>query len=392
MKKNFQIRVLIVAGGTGGHLFPALYIAKAFEHILKVKIDQNAHNESSSFLMQSSCKIQFIGSGRELEKKIVDAAGYTRHCIDIVGIKRLGVKGIFRFIVKFPKALVQTLHVLKNFKPHIIIGVGGYVTVLPVLIATISGIPTWIHEAEREPGLANKLLGYFVDKISVAYNQTVFRRRSKVMFTGQPLRPEIVKTDFSKVTLNSPPHLLIMGGSQGSDAIDKAAAGIAYFLRKGSWKVLHQCRAENIDFLIKKYREHGIEAEVTPFIDQVEKQLVWADLVISRGGASAVLEIQASMRAAVIVPLPGALEQRLNAEPLTQSSQGIVVEEGEGIQHRLIEAIDKLCLDSFYDLQSEKRTSFDQNLSERRDAAVLIAKACLELVQQKFPVKADTKY
>ena len=147
-------RIIVAASGTGGHLIPALHIVDALKRA------------------EPSCVVEFIGAGRPLEEKLIVEKGYTRHTIASAGIKRRRLTGAVQFLVRFPKGVSQIRSLYRSFRPDVVVGVGGYVSVLPVIVARFMGIPTWIHEAERKPGLANKVLGYFADRMSTAFADT----------------------------------------------------------------------------------------------------------------------------------------------------------------------------------------------------------------------------
>ena len=150
-----QIRFLIAASGSGGHLFPAVFIAEALSSVTE---------HSGKKVVVS---VEFIGSGRPLEAEIIDKRGYMRHVYAAAPVKGKGPLGLLRFFLKLPANMLQVYRLLRSYKPHMVIGVGGYVSVLPVVIASLLRIPTWIHEAELEPGMANRVLTYFTKRVSV---------------------------------------------------------------------------------------------------------------------------------------------------------------------------------------------------------------------------------
>ncbi|NDC39034.1 MAG: UDP-N-acetylglucosamine--N-acetylmuramyl-(pentapeptide) pyrophosphoryl-undecaprenol N-acetylglucosamine transferase, partial [Proteobacteria bacterium] len=199
MSKNAP-RILIAAGGTGGHIFPALHVARATAQL------------------SPGAAVAFIGSGRPLEEKLIDGSGYQRFVLPSVRIMQQGVLGLVKFALTAPFAIFKVRALLKEFKPDVVVGMGGYVTVLPVLVAKLMGIPTWIHEAELHPGLANKVLGLISSKVSVAFSSTRMLTSRELIHTGHPVRPELAGI----ATMPSPDvprRLLIVGGSQGARAI-----------------------------------------------------------------------------------------------------------------------------------------------------------------------------
>ena len=237
---NSEVRVLIAASGTGGHLFPAVEIARAL---------QRRH---------SPLRVEFVGSGRPLEAVIVGGAGFKRHEISTVGIKQRGVRGLFEFLRTLPFALAQTWRLLSHLRPHLVVGVGGYVSVIPVTLARLRGIPTWIHEAERRPGMANSCLARYASRISLAFPDAVVPCRRKAVYTGQPVRrifQEIAAEENARV---HPEHLLVTGGSQGARTLDEAMLALIPMLRKHGMKVRHQSRKENVERLRAAYVREGL--------------------------------------------------------------------------------------------------------------------------------------
>ena len=351
--------IIIAASGTGGHLLPALYIADSLRR------------------KDPTINIYFIGSGRELEAKLIDNAGYKRFIIDTVGVKRRGFKGILKWLIKLPQAFIKISKIYKENNPVLVIGVGGYVSVIPVVYAWMKNIPSIVHEAEKQPGLANYYLSLFSKKISVAHSDCILPFWSKKIFTGQPIRPELFKVNFFKKEINPNPSLLVIGGSLGSMAIDKLLIRIMNFLKVNNFKVTHQSREENRLGLIEAYAKSGIEAKIFTFIENIPLHLANADIVISRAGASSVLEIEYSQRLAILIPLPGAKEQNENAFRLSLNGQAVVIKENPTMDNEVIEAVEKFLCSKYYEhLFTE---SNDSNVV-KINPADLIADECLKII------------
>jgi len=305
------LRVLFAASGTGGHLIPALHIARAIQKEAPGSV------------------IEFIGSGRPLEEKILVANGFVRHIVTSAGVKHRGLLGALRFAIRLPIGAVQCLRIMRSFRPDIVVGVGGYVSVLPVVLARISGVPTWAHEAERYPGLANKVLGYFCDRISLGFAETSFRGRAITVFTGHPVRPELREVNREVVREGAPQRLLILGGSQGARGLDNAVDQLARILAAKGVEVVHQCRPENVEFVLNSYRAAKVRASVVSFIDDMPGAYEWSDVIISRSGASSVAEISCVNRPAIFVPYPfqQGTHQSDNARVLVELGKALIVEE-----------------------------------------------------------------
>ncbi len=305
------VRVLIAASGTGGHLIPALHIARALK------------------ALAPAAEIEFIGAGKPLEEKLIDGAGYKRHVVASAGVKRRSVIGVLQFLARLPAGILQTLRLFRQFRPDVVVGVGGYVSVLPVVLARLKGIPTWAHEAELHPGLANKTLGYFADRMSISFANTRLKGRVKTEFTGHPVRPELAGVERFQARAGAPSRLLVLGGSQGARGLDQAVQEIAPLLAERKVQVVHQCRPESIDLVANGYRAANVSASVVPFIDDMAGAYDWSDVIISRAGASSVAEISCVNRPTIFVPYPfqQGTHQTDNARELEKQGKAVIVEE-----------------------------------------------------------------
>lgn len=331
-------KVLIAAAGTGGHLFPALYLAQALKE------------------EEPNCEIRFVGVGRPLEAKIIDQAGFNRSTLRIQGVKGGGFGGLLRWLRDLPRPGLDCWKLFREFRPDIVVGVGGYVSVVPVIMARLLGIKSWIHEAEAQLGLANKLLIWFADRLSLSYPDTKVFFPKKARYTGHPLRPQLKQALFL-TERKERFRLLIMGGSQGAAAIDKGMMELAPILwRLGVKEVLHQTRPENKGVVAGAYAASGFvvndgemsdsitsgvalevngraqqggAASVVSFLDRMEEAYAWADVIVARTGAGTTRELLVVNRPTICVPFPRGHEQLDNARILASKGIGIVVEEGE---------------------------------------------------------------
>lgn len=309
--RSAPLRVLVAASGTGGHLIPALHIMRAIQ------------------LRSPGSVIECIGAGKPLEEKIIVGNGFTRHIITAAAIKRRGIFGVLKFLLLLPVSVVQCVALFRRFKPDVVVGVGGYVSVLPIVVARLMGITTWAHEAELHPGLANRVLGYFAATISTACAETKIRGRARIVYTGHPVRPELKNVDRTTIRPGAPRHLLILGGSQGARGLDQAVADYGGLLHERGVEVVHQCRAENSELVVNAYRAAEVKASVVSFIDDMAGAYQWSDIVISRAGASSVAEIGCVNRPAIFVPYPfqQGTHQTDNARVLVERNKAVLVEE-----------------------------------------------------------------
>ena len=288
-------RILIAASGSGGHLFPAVYIAEAL----------------ASALSSSTPSIEFIGSGSRLEPTVIDSRGYSRHVIPVGKIAGVSWLTRVRTVFGLLGAFVRTWKLIHRVKPHLVVGVGGYASFLPVTIARLCGIPTWIHEAERMPGIANKILAWYSSGSSVALPNSKLSGRY-IVFTGHPVRHELATITPRTEQQGPPRRVLVLGGSQGSRAVDSALATLAPFFAKHKVELWHQARPENVEEVGAKYRSAGVEHRVVPFIEDMKSAYSWADIVVSRAGAGSVNELGIANRPTILIPL--ALERYLDPE------------------------------------------------------------------------------
>ena len=352
--------IFIAAGGTGGHLFPAIYIAQALQEL------------------DTSLTVVALGAGRPLEAKLFHDWQLEYHIIPTVGLKNRGIKGIFEFVLSLPRAVVKTASLFARYKPAAVVGVGGYVTVLPVLMAWCRAIPAWIHEAEIKPGMANAFLSFFSQKVSVAFESCELPRLIEKTFTGHPVRRGLVEVKRSVPLTEQPKHLLILGGSQGAQSLDDAAPALATFAKQHGLSLIHQCRAQNVDAVRAVYQASALtDYEVKGFVDDVIAAYAWADIIISRSGAGSVSELSVVNKPVIFVPFPYAQadHQTRNANTLVEIGKAMLCPEGPGFQERLCADLATLMdLSCYNDIVGRP-----QKVSHQ-DAAQTIAAGVLSLI------------
>ncbi len=360
-----EIRILVAASGSGGHLFPALLIIRA--------IKRNFDEKSSG---RGVLRIEFVGTGRALEEKLIDGAGYKRHVVELKGLVGRGVTGVLEFITSYPKAFVSVWRLISAYRPDVVIGVGGYASFLPVFVARLRGIPTWIHEAEVNPGLTNLILSFLSTRVSVGFDRSSIWWR-KVLHLGHPVREELAYVTPIKADIQ-PMNVLLLGGSQGAAALDQAMIELSPFLKEQEIRLVHQTRPENLEKVRNAYVAGGVSAEVISFIDDMVAAYSKADIIISRAGAASVTEIGIVNRPAIFVPLPSSQggHQLVNARYLVDRGKALLVVEGEGFPQRLKDALSKLLNRQIFKEIVER--PFDRRSVS---AASDIAKGCLKLIK-----------
>lgn len=381
-------RVLIAGGGTGGHLFPALAIAEA---LLK---------------MAPETTIRFAGSRHGIEHRVIPERGYRLHRIPVRGL--YGVSWLRRLwvLAMLPFAFFKCAWILLAWRPHLVMGVGGYASGPMLATALLFRFRCVIQEQNAAPGMTNRLLGRFVPLAFTAVEDAGgwFRR---AVVTGNPVRAEILALRDGSSAAPPPAHgapapmmppavappmtptvalaplVLILGGSQGAHALN-AAMGEALPLIK-TWKrpprILHQSGPREFEAVRESYRHSGFppeNTEVRPFIDDMAAAYREARIVVSRAGASAIAEIVAARRASLLVPIPGTSgeHQLRNAERLAGGKAAVLIEQRDLSGERLAGTLKELLDDpARLDAMAAATDALFQG-----DAAVIIARACLELM------------
>ena len=360
------MHIVIAGGGTGGHLFPGIAIAEEF-----LRRDDKA-------------EVIFIGTKKGIESRLLGPLGYELREIDIEGVKGRGFKALVRGVYQIPLSMWQARRILKKFGPHIVIGVGGYVSGPAVLTAHFMNIPTVIAEQNAVPGITNRILGKFTNKIFVTYTQTQkYFPQDKVILSGNPVRAAFAAGRSKAKEKKDFWQLLIFGGSQGAEAINKAVINMLPQLQnmKNKVRVVHQTGARQFEKVKKTYKQFGIQVKVLPFIVDMAGAYAAADLIICRAGATSLAEITAAGKAAILIPYPWAANdhQTKNAQAIAKAGAAVVIKENELTSSRLFGVVEKL-------LNNEKKLEDMKEKSAQLgniNAAVNIVDACMELLSKK---------
>jgi UDP-N-acetylglucosamine--N-acetylmuramyl-(pentapeptide) pyrophosphoryl-undecaprenol N-acetylglucosamine transferase len=300
------VRVLIVGGGTGGHLFPAIALAESF-------IKRFREN-----------RVQFVVTQRALDSQILSGRGFSFQPLKVEGIKGKGMAGKIRSLFQLPLSFVRALNIIGEFRPDLVLGVGGYVSGPVVLAARWKGLPCAIQEQNSIPGITNRLLGKVVNRVFCAFkeSESYFSKR-KVRITGNPIRKELAKVSQRRVPSSGPLTLLILGGSQGAHRINQAFLdaldGLAPF--KNDLSIIHQTGEKDEKEVALAYGEKGFTCLVMAFISDMVWAYQQADMVIGRAGAMTLSEITALGKPSLLIPLPFAANnhQEHNARALVQA-------------------------------------------------------------------------
>ena len=295
------MRLIMAGGGTGGHLFPGLTVAREFQK----------RNDATEIL--------FVGSQRGIEGRVLPREGFRLETLAIRGVKGRGFRGLMEALVGFPVSLLRSVGIVRRFRPECIIGLGGYASAPVVVAGVLRRIRCAILEQNLRPGLANRLLGKLVDRIFTTFEGSArFFPPGKISETGTPVRWEALP----RVDRGEKFNLLVFGGSAGAHSINVGfleALGRLKDLAQGL-RVVHQTGEADFASTQKAYCALPFESEVHAFVEHMDQAYAGADLVICRAGASTIAEITLLGKAAILVPYPYATDdhQRTNAEVLRE--------------------------------------------------------------------------
>lgn len=307
------MKLLIAGGGTGGHVFPALAIAKEW-------LSRGKERE-----------VVLVGTERGIEMKLVPQAGLPLETLRVAGLKGKGGATLFRNLTMLVPAMFDARRVLRKHKPVAAFGVGGYAAG-PMMLATwLGGVPNIIFEPNAEPGLTNKLLAHLAKRIATGYEISALAWGKKAIVTGCPVRAEFFSIAPRKP--GKPMRLLVTGGSQGAlpinrafvDSMDRLAA------RKNELSIVHQTGERDYDAVRTAYARREILAEVVPFLTNMPERFGWADVIVCRAGAITAAEVAAAGRAAIFIPFGRATDshQLRNAQEMARAGAGRVITEPE---------------------------------------------------------------
>ena len=306
-------KLLIAGGGTGGHVFPALAIAREW------------------IARGDGREVVLVGTERGIEMKLVPQAGLPLETLRVAGLKGKGGTTLLKNLAMLMPAMVDARGVLRKHKPVAAFGVGGYAAG-PMLLATwLGGVPNIIFEPNAEPGFTNKVLARISKRIAIGYEISARMWGKKAIVTGCPVRPEFFAVNPREPV--KPFRLLITGGSQGAlpinrafvDAMDSLAA------RKNELAIVHQTGERDYDAVRTAYARREIRAEVVPFLTNMADRFAWADVIVCRAGAITDAEIAAAGRAAIFIPFGRATDshQLRNAQEMTRAGAGRLISEPE---------------------------------------------------------------
>jgi UDP-N-acetylglucosamine--N-acetylmuramyl-(pentapeptide) pyrophosphoryl-undecaprenol N-acetylglucosamine transferase len=308
-----ELKLLIAGGGTGGHVFPALAVAREWLERDKAR------------------EVVFVGTERGLEARLVPPAGLPLEIIHSAGLKGMSGTRLLRNLMLVGLALWDSAAILRRHHFAAAFGVGGYAAGPVMLAAAMQHVPSVIFEPNAEAGFTNRVLADMADRIAAGYPSVAERLGSRAVVTGCPVRSEFFSCAPPRP---APPYrILITGGSQGSRAINRAAMDAAEFLslENKRLRIVHQSGERDYTAVRDAYARHGIDAEVAPFFENMAERFAQADLIVCRSGAITVAEVAAAGRAALFIPFGAATDshQLRNAQEMVRVGAGRLLPEAE---------------------------------------------------------------
>jgi len=354
-------RLLVMAGGTGGHVFPGLAVA--------------------SELVTQNWQIHWLGTSGRMEAQIVPQAGYQISFIDVVGVRKNGIVTLLLAPFKIIKAIIQAHKVIKQFQPHVVIGMGGFASGPGGVAAWLNRLPLVLHEQNAVPGMTNRLLSRIAKKVLTGFDKTFpeqkLNQNSKYTWVGNPVRIEFATLP-KKNSIDLPLNLLVVGGSLGAQVLNEMVP-----MSLGNIKqinVRHQTGVGHLAKVQEAYSQQSIEQDlykITEFIDDIPAAYAWADLVICRAGALTVAEVSAAGVPAIFVPLPHAVDdhQTKNAQTLIELNAAELLPQSELTAHNLRSLLEKYVQSPNILIEMGKRAK----TVARLDAAKEVAHYCIKL-------------
>ncbi|KFJ10802.1 undecaprenyldiphospho-muramoylpentapeptide beta-N-acetylglucosaminyltransferase [Delftia acidovorans] len=350
-----QRTALIMAGGTGGHIFPGLAVAQA--------------------LRERGWNVRWLGAPGSMESRIVPAQGFPLETIEFSGVRGKGIMTLAFLPMRLLRAFWQALAVVRRVKPDVVVGLGGYISFPGGMMAVLAGKPLVLHEQNSVAGMANKVLASVSHRIFTAFPNVFPKGR----WVGNPLRQAFTEQPAPEQRFagrSGPLRLLVVGGSLGAKALNEIVPqALALIPADVRPVVLHQSGAAQIDALRANYAAAGVQAELTPFIDDTARAFAEADVIVCRAGASTVTEIAAVGAAAIYVPFPSAVDdhQTTNARFLVDAGGGWLMQQSALTAQSLAEMLQNMQRATLLERAGKAKKM------QKTDATAEVVAACEEL-------------
>ncbi|MDI3262894.1 MAG: undecaprenyldiphospho-muramoylpentapeptide beta-N-acetylglucosaminyltransferase [Fulvimonas sp.] len=349
--------VLIMAGGTGGHIFPGLAVAEV--------------------LRAQGVPVAWLGAAGGMETQVVPAHGIELHVVPVSGLRGKRLQARLLAPLMLARALVASLGVLRRLRPRSVLSMGGYVAGPGGIAARLTGIPLVVHEQNRVAGFTNRRLAGFARRVLAGFADAL----PGAQWVGNPVRAAIAALPPPATRLagrDGRPRLLVLGGSLGARALNQALPqALARLPAERRPDVLHQCGRRGVDEARQAYAQASVEARVVPFIEDMAGAYAWADLAVCRAGALTLAELTAAGLGAVLVPFPHAVDdhQTRNAEALVAAGAAELIQERDLDPSRLAQRLDALLHDRARSLAMAEAA----RTLAKPEAVQTIARACLEV-------------
>ncbi|MBA3582787.1 MAG: undecaprenyldiphospho-muramoylpentapeptide beta-N-acetylglucosaminyltransferase [Gammaproteobacteria bacterium] len=365
MQKNNNRPVLIMAGGTGGHVYPALAVARA--------------------LRERNIPVVWLGTRQGLEARVVPAAGFTVEWLPIAGVRG---KNIFRKVCapfQLIYAVLCALGIFLRLKPRLALGLGGFVAAPGGLAAYVLKVPLAIHEQNAVAGLTNRMLSRVADSVMQAFPQA-FSAVYMPLYTGNPVRRDIAELPHPAVRLQGrtgPLRVLILGGSQGATFLNRAMPEAIRSMPPDIRPLLrHQCGRDHVAATENLYQEAGVEAQVSAFIEDMAEAYAWADIAICRAGAMTIAELTAVGLGAILTPFPAAVDdhQAVNASFMVDNGAALLASQAQWTPALIGDWLSEMLIDRgrTRDMANKARAL------AKPDATETVIHECLELIDSRL--------
>ncbi len=355
-------RLLVVAAGTGGHVYPALAVA---ERLRSLGVD-----------------VSWLGTAVGIESRLVPAAGFPFHVSKVAGLRGKGLARWLAAPVLLARSALRAIAILARVRPHVVLGMGGYGAGPGGLMARAFGIPLVIHEQNAIPGFTNRVLARFATCVLEAFPET-FASRRHAIHTGNPVREALARSPSPETRLagrGGRLRVLVVGGSQGARALNEV---VPRALATGSLgagvTVRHQCGIANVEATRAGYAAAGVDAEISGYIEDMGAAYAWTDVAVCRAGAMTVAELAAAGVASILVPFPYATDdhQSRNARHLADRGAAVVLAES-GLDADSLAAVLGSLDEDRRRVESMSRAAYDTAV---RDATQRVAARCLEVAR-----------
>ncbi|MBD3892653.1 undecaprenyldiphospho-muramoylpentapeptide beta-N-acetylglucosaminyltransferase [Hydrogenophaga sp.] len=352
---------LIMAGGTGGHIFPGLALAQA--------------------LRERGWRVHWLGAPASMESRLVPPHGFALETIDFGGVRGKGLLTLPLLPLRLLRAFWQALRVVRRVQPDVLVGLGGYISFPGAMMGTLLGKPLLLHEQNAVAGLANRVLAELADRVFSAFPNVL----KNAEWVGNPLRVEFLRQPGPVQRFagrSGPLRLLVLGGSLGAKALnDTVPQALALLPQAQRPQVVHQSGAQHIDALRASYAAAGVQAELTPFIDDTASAFADADLIVCRAGASSVTEIAAIGAAALLVPFTHAVDdhQTRNAQFLSRSGAAWLLPQSELTPQALALRLQSVQRETLLAVACKAKQM------EKTNASAALVAACETLAKVKSP-------